>query len=370
MSQGRIIAEEKTDYLHTLPIFFPPPIVTYLSFPFQLSILLAYEKTKAWYFSNYIQLFSKLNSNPMLLLHFYPDEYLVSHTQYFIDISNINELVYPVSTKTIIKDICNWIDNRYYVVVVLSESELPGTALYGKGINPHPQFIFGYDLLNSSLKLMNFDQYQKFSIIDVKFDQFANAFFSKATSKAMTVYNSCGQVFQAEHQIILYKFRERNSFQYFFDVEKVIELFEDYLYSRNTSFHNKLITPRATEYHSSQWGISVYNNLIKYLSNIENNDIDYRAFHGLWEHKKIMISRVEYLINNNYLRQQNDYVKNYIKLEKETNHIRLLILKYNIKKKSSIIKTVSAILQDMQSEEIEILKKICQDLKKKYNSIY
>jgi hypothetical protein len=363
MTEACILEELKTDYSHTLPIYFPPPIVTYLSFPFQLSILLAYKKTEAWYYSNYIQLFSKLNSNPMLLLHFFPDEYLSSHTQYFIDIIKIDESIYRINKKNLVNNICKWIDNKLYVKIILSESELPGMALYGKELSPHPQFIFGYDKKKETFMITNFNYQHQYSIIDVNFSDLTAAFFSKASAKAMVIYNSWGQELQAKHPVILYKFRGRDSFFYHLDIGIMIELFEDYIYSRNSSYHYKLITPRITEYEGSQWGISVYKNLIEYLKNIDNGLIDFRAFHGIWEHKKIMISRIKYLISNNYLEPGDKSLSDFIKIEKDANQVRLLIFRYNSKKKSSIISTVSKILQNISDEEFQTLNNVCKILK-------
>jgi hypothetical protein len=52
MLESEVIKEESTDRRRILPVFFPPPIITYLYFPYQLSIILAHEKTKAWFYSN------------------------------------------------------------------------------------------------------------------------------------------------------------------------------------------------------------------------------------------------------------------------------------------------------------------------------
>ena len=327
MLSGTIIQEEHTRERRILPIYFPPPIVTYLDFPFQLSILLAREKTRAWFYTNYIQIFSKLDSNPILLLHFWPDQYLVQHTQYFIDVIEVNETVMKFRKDGAVQRIRRWLDHGFYVSVMLSESRLPGTMFYGRGVYPHPQFFFGYDRNAGIFKLTNFDARGNYSIIDVTFSSLEEALSSPETREAMSIYNGWGQTFQGKHPMTLYKFREREDFQYRLDPLTIADLLDDYLNGNDTSAGHALCTPRILEYGGSRWGMGVYENLVTYMQRSCESMPEYRPFHGLWEHKKVMSSRLRYLEEAGALDPGARCAERYGAVENRANTIRLLLMK-------------------------------------------
>ncbi len=365
MLNGKIMQEESVDNRRILPIFFPPPIITYLYFPFQLSIILAHKKTEAWFYTNYIQLFSKLNTNSIWSLHFFPDIYMVQNNQYFIDVAHINEQVMEIEKRTIVEKVREWINNGYYVCVILAESKLPGTQSYGRKATPHPQFLFGYDLSDSTFKMTNFNHFGKYSVIDIKFDVFENALFSDDTTRAMEIYNSWDHSFSGKFLFILYKFNNKVQFKYELDIYKIKESFEDYLLSKDTSILYKREFPWILEYSDSQWGLKVYENLIYYLENLTEKMTGYQAFHGLWEHKKIMTSRLMYLEKLGYLNSAFEFADKYRDIENCANYIRLNILKSSISSKQFNMKKLVLSLKKICQEEEAILTKVHDLLKDK-----
>lgn len=364
---GQIIKEEQSETKRVLPIFFPPPIVTYLYFPYQLSIILAHDKTKPWFFSNFIQLFSKLNSNSIWLLHFFPDIYMVQNNQYFIEVARVNENVVEIKRGEMAKRLCEWIGNGYYVCVILSESALPGSMMYGREPYPHPQFFFGYDLATKTLKLTNFDSHSKYSVIDVGFVDFENALFSDDTARAMETYSAWDHNLPSKYLFFLYKFNDKEHFRYDLDVTKIKESLEDYLQGRDTSYRYKLVNPWMLEYADSQWGVGVYKNLETHLRDGEKKGIDYPAFHGLWEHKKIMTSRLRYLEESGSLDGNEGLAAQYVAVERRANDIRMYVLKCIYS--GSPIRTEGIIsnINKMGDLETSILSRTCH-LLDNYNS--
>lgn len=85
--------------------------------------------------------------------------------------------------------------------------------------------------------------------------------------------------------------------------------------------------------------------------------LDVRAFHLLWEHKKLMSLRLEFLYQKNLIREHS-YVEEYKKIEKEMLLIRNNALKYNLVKDTKILDWIDSKLFSSTETEKEILEAI------------
>jgi hypothetical protein len=80
-------------------------------------------------------------------------------------------------------------------------------------------------------------------------------------------------------------------------------------------------------------------------------ECDIRIPHLLWEHKKTMVSRIEYLIENKYLDNSSEILTTYIELQNTAIQIRNIILKYYRIKNKKLIETVIDSLEQMYNAE-------------------
>ncbi len=71
----------------------------------------------------------------------------------------------------------------------------------------------------------------------------------------------------------------------------------DYLNGENSS-QGYTIIKNPTRNHV--YGMDIYDQLITYLKRLYNHSAvsDIRPFHLLWEHKKCMVLRIEFILNN------------------------------------------------------------------------
>ena len=81
--------------------------------------------------------------------------------------------------------------------------------------------------------------------------------------------------------------------EYGLDISKIKRDLNDYLYSVNST--NKYQNGVRLGHNIKEYGMACYNNIVEVTS--LKNDIDIRPFHVLYDHKKLMKNRVEYLIS-------------------------------------------------------------------------
>ncbi|WP_218619006.1 hypothetical protein, partial [Paenibacillus sp. P32E] len=104
------------------------------------------------------------------------------------------------------------------------------------------------------------------------------------------------------------------------------------------------------------YGLAVYSSLDLFLEKVESlqNNIDIRLFHLIWEHKRNMNFRVEFLINNKNYDFDKILLDKLNKIENDALIIRNLVLKYNNTNNKSIITNIRERLKLLVYEEAEV----------------
>ncbi|UJF35524.1 hypothetical protein [Paenibacillus hexagrammi] len=87
---------------------------------------------------------------------------------------------------------------------------------------------------------------------------------------------------------------------------------------------------------------------------------DPRAFHVLWNHKNIMLLRLSYLAENDYIAPSNDLKNKYVEIEKQSLVSRNLFLRYFIEGRNDSIIRIMEKLRFIEQEERETLEKLLQ----------
>lgn len=110
-------------------------------------------------------------------------------------------------------------------------------------------------------------------------------------------------------------------------------------------------------------GIKVYKDLIRYYKKYSYSEseinTDIRGVHTLWDHKKAMVARLEYL--KDVVEVSEEWIEAYTKIEKKSATVVRLLLKYNVVKKESIIYNIIDLLEEIYTLESGVLKEILQN---------
>lgn len=160
-----------------------------------------------------------------------------------------------------------------------------------------------------------------------------------------------------DNEFILLQLVEEAEYQ--FNLEYVVEQLKDYVFP--IRMKEKINTYRYLSYAGNTFGIDIYNELIKNIRIVMNDQkitrLDHRHYQILWEHKKCMLLRIEYLTDMGLLKNDADIRKNYNEIEKESLIARNLILKYNITNNNPLLESlISHVIKISETEKQIILK--------------
>ncbi|MBO4292460.1 MAG: hypothetical protein J5898_11190 [Lachnospiraceae bacterium] len=253
-----------------LPFCFPP-IETYQAHSFVLGVLLAYPEYSEIQYRNYINLRCQktghLSSIDLAFESVLWDEYyeqgLVEKNVY--DMANFNK-------KTLIRFLKERIDEGYYPLLYdLDEYYLSYTDVYKIFHSNHDTYIYGYE---GNCFLVEAYKGDHLSLLTVKQEELANALLSKKAYKDVDKKRSFavfrpwpyGKV-KAESQEMLCGIRK---------------------------FYEK--TEPVADETGTVYGFGVYKVLLEYAKNLDvDKNANLRPFRCVWEHKKLMVRRIEYM---------------------------------------------------------------------------
>jgi len=318
------------------------PIIGLQYIAYTLGIVLNDEESLPWYYSNYIQLVS--GNTFLSAMHFYPAWY---HTIPFLIVQAFKKEITKFGNINIHKFIKDCIDNQLYFYSVFDEFYVPRRLSYGRRHFQHDFLIYGYDEAQQEYILAGFDENRFYRTTTVSFAQFEEAFFSE-----MNEY--------------VHLLKRNEGLKYNFNLKRVCELLEDYLYRRNTSerYSDGTSLEAISDRH---WGLDVYKHLRGYFNSLINGDAwyDIRPLHILYEHKKCMVSRLEYMEKNNYISDCSYLIDSYKILENKSMVMRNLQLKYSATSDKKYLRSIVETLAEIEQKEEELLEILIDKIRKK-----
>jgi len=305
------------------------------------SILSIDELTKPWVFSNFVQL-----------------RYVVDWDVYFFDNHDlIFEICpflekYSVDRNLLLKwsnftdFIIELINNETYIWCHIDRFYIPSFAQYKNQSDFHEILIHGYDITNN---LIYFSDNLADGVFKKSFCTFEEMNFAFINVKSDHDYVT--RVNLIKRKII------NNLYSYTFNREHMLDSFHRYLFSKRNF---DLINPST----NSIYGIKIYDNLITTVEYTKgkNKDLDIRAFHLIWEHKKIMVERLKYLIDSSYLINSEELLSEYEIIEQDSLILRNLVIKYNLINQSNLLNKIENRLLAIRDSERSILTKLLQHL--------
>lgn len=331
-----------------LPII-NPPITGFQAHAFLLAAILNNPKNYLWLYNNYIQLIVRLFDNTEVVDFFTKSMWDYSPNPFFYKkmiyghIEHLDELIITS------------IEQGYYIYMSVNEFYIPNRNSFNQRNYTHDLLIYGYDNESEIFYTMGFDDKNTLSENTIKQCQVVQA------------YNSIDGHFN--HFISLFKSTENSQIQ--LDVQGVVYQLSDYLYTQNmkSMIQNFIMHPGSSYNtgpqievsYSDYCGISVYSFIMGYIEQLMKKEVNYdiRHLHILWEHKKCMGMRIEYLLNNHYLFKDGIELHEQYKLfEKEALTCRNLMLKFGVANENKLLEKVIEKLKVMADEEHTAIMKL------------
>lgn len=319
-------------------------------YAFPLAILGNYEQAQSWIHSNFmnIELYYNfldghvLPISPCFFNYAYNPNPWISEQRLHRD--HLATFGIPINELII-----DSINKGYYVFLNVDEHYLPNRDITGESHAVHDNLIFGYDKEAETFDVLGFRANGVFGTSKVSFADFEMA------------YQHVAEIENWNQDIRLLKFNEKASYK--FDIRLVADLIEDYLLSRNTYERFYMATdPYAVD---NVYGMDIYEHLKTYFRLLLDGKIwlDAKYLHMLWEHKKGMVARIQYMEENGYLDKGLGLSARYVEIESRMLVLRNILIRYSIDFKTERLEKIIDSLDAVAHDEKAILQQLIGEMR-------
>lgn len=330
-----------------LPLVMPPINgLQYIANP--LAIILNDEAGWAWFFSDYVQLI------------WYKEEKLLSfYNKYVNEIPTCIpclefqclEKQFVIENMDVIQFLIDAINEGWYIFSSYDEQYIPNT--YGhlkKKCWYHDFMMQGYDLDKREFFFTIYTKRGKYERNVVEFDKFLEGFL-----------NSRSNDFQFNRMNL---FRRNKEYKFYFDKQELIKQIEYYIES--TCEDVKYTVPY---WHKEKvYGLDIYDYIISIFEEVDSSIRDKRMLYMLWEHKKCMQMRINYMISNKIIKENADLVAMFVNMEQKAEQLKLIQIKMCIKNDISLCKKIVIELENMRELDEKSMQYLLKVLKENEES--
>jgi hypothetical protein len=337
---------------------------TYLWGALPLCVVLSSERLHPWYYEHFFQLYSELYPSGPEPLHVdFSDAFGYSEV---LAVSVVDRAA-AGRLGSIVDFIRSCIDSESYCTVFLDQNSLSGSH----PPRVHEFLLFGYDDDSRTFDAVGFagDEVLVFSTQRFDYDAFGTAF--QRGLRTTTRDSLCSPI-----QLLRLRAAE-----YAFDVSRIARQLRDYLTGPGDD-------PRAAGPDSWWWslklrgdwwneplavaeidpglqirsGVGVYDHLLAHLAAVVRGDqpIDYRVFHLLFEHKRSILRRLEFVRDEYGPRADLDEaIAGFRRLTTVTKKFRLDLLLSTYRNTLGPVADGSRLLRDVRRAEVRLLEPVC-----------
>lgn len=305
--------------------YIKPDVLTYSHHAFPLGIILTIDPSKNWFYSNYIYIYFYEGLNSVnFLANYDSNPFLDMRNIYKCELDEITELM------GLKKWISYQIDNGFAIELLVDYFYLPHAWQFHKDHIMHEILVVGYsnegvfywDYIKGEYK-EDFTLWEDIHIFDSKL------FYGDGVAAKLYNPKHNGTFFLNEEDII------QNIYCYYksYNPCNMLSVWGDY-----------------SDYTERIFGL----NAVRELANqIKTNDtfIDFRFFNIIYEHKKMMTMRADYLYNLQYHDAWNYLCKEFKTLEESWRSLTILSLKFylrtdnKLKIKETIINSMISLIE-------------------------
>jgi hypothetical protein len=347
----------------------PPPVYYSLFAADKLSIVCQNQSGYNWVHNNFIQLLfyeDYLKDAKIFGGRFFRSQYMCiwpidtfkvgyRGLNLLVDEFPVNDHFMELTRDTLIEQVIAWIDKNFYLIANIDVSKLTTTHYFGDVPFCHSSMIIGYDKDEKVLKQVDYGQNGAITILDIPFEDFENAFFSQALEDIFKNQKSL----DVKYLVTLYRLKENVNVNLDPEVMKIwIKDFID-------CFPSNKRTDYFIQLGNTLGGFAVYPAVLEMsqiLYDINKGSIDYRMYHCIYEHKRLMELRIQELERQKLLDPAlNLYEMNH-KLLKIAESMRFTILKNNLAPQQENLNQLQENMEKLKSIEFETMNLLLNNL--------
>ena len=138
----------------------------------------------------------------------------------------------------------------------------------------------------------------------------------------------------------------------------------DYVDSQDSTHRFRIIKETT-----AVWGLQVYDWLTEEISGLPRHselglsgDL-VNSFRVLWEHKKCMVARIQYLCKHGHLQEEKASCDVYADIERRMNKVRLVMMRWSISRRDGTLERVKSWIQEIAELESEVLRATIKQLR-------
>lgn len=281
-----------------------PLISTYTSYGAIFSIIP--RSAMPWVLNNFIQI-NFVEAWGMATFDFHK---LLLNNCPSIDLYTEREVSNPeCQTEGLKNKIIEGIDSNYYLFFYVDRYDIECAEEYQKMHCFHEIFVYGYDLEQNQVYIC---------------DNFQDGKFIQTSCSFQSISRSYGKILSQESFMkkILYLKVCENTFCKL-NIKKIEYNLRAYIRGEET--YSIIGEPTKIEY-----GVSVIDLYVDYISKIDGQWIDQRFFHLLYEHKTLMEMRVRSLLQLGYVDEKDIDIEEFVEQIQRALILRNLVIKYNL----------------------------------------
>ncbi len=339
-------------------------INTYLNYSLPLCAILADKRKYSWLFEHFIELYTLSNENNSFWVDFLEDrDFYKDVADYEIIDANIMK-----NEKSIIDFIKEKINGGYYLIIQLDEFYLPNKRAFGQNHKIHQIMIHGFNDIGKTVKTISFNNKLDFTTQEYKYSVISDAY-----NNGKLFYNDKYPWEKKENVEIIkpidsYNITQRNLNAILNGIKKYISGEGDY--NKIRPFNIEVFGKKAC------FNTKVLRDIQSHLKCGEKNNacVDYRYIHLLFEHKLLMLHRLNYIAKHcNTNSELEELIQHYSKIVKATEKLKFVFLKQTlvesnfqtisnpIRNKSTIDKAIE-LLTFIEEHEKPILIDFCNSV--------
>jgi len=289
-----------------------------------------------WVYNNYISIFCRTSDE----LYFHDNSYWEQYACPFM----FNFMVpreflkdYNISIKNLIIDSIN---RNSYLGLYVDKFYIPMSDQYNQKHFYHGIFIYGYDMNKNTTYVCTNLQDGKFVHVNIDFDDLEKAYWEMDDSSFYI------------NKVHIFKKLTENELTETYPLDKRVIKTGIYNYI------NSICTLKIESSSSMIFGYNAILHLIETLEKNNNQAVDHRVFHLLWDNKMIMVDRLKLMSKINMINDDGNYARVYDKIAKNYLSLRNLVLKYNMTRNHGILPRIYSSLQQFSSDELITLREI------------
>lgn len=323
-----------------------PQIITHPDHAFFQSIFSVNSCYQNWLYTNFIQLycnFPKSKISKAIDLDFLC-QYEYSN---FVDIQLIYRNIYEYENRNIscIDYFCDLLERNLYLIIAVDEMYLSFSHSYNRYHFKHPLFLYGF---NKEKGVFNASYYSSKGYVAEGLVKFSEVEYAFSGFISMLGVNN-GLLIRAISSV---------EAKYEVNVEVIQKGVEEYIYPPSVSLDMAFVGKSMT---GKVFGLNIYEALLTYNKLIAdgiNQEFipSYKNYHALYEHKVIMLHRINYLKEIGVLSSIS--IKQYSEIVDKALAIRNLYIKCLLTKNLDSLQSVNCqliLLREKEKKNMEFL---------------